>query len=177
MAQLPASRTRNLVISGLLIALSYVGSNIRILGTTIAFDSLPGFLAALILGPVYGAAIGFLGHIFTGVISGFPLGIPLHMVIAVSMAITMLGFGFTFRFLYAKISLSVNLIITGLVGIVLNGPVSLAMSIAAMVIIAGREAAFGLLALLPVLILGALANVALCISLFKPLSKLWAAKF
>jgi len=167
------NRTRNLVISGLFIAVSYIGSNIRVFGTTIAFDSLPGFLASLLLGPVYGAAIGFLGHLFTALISGFPLSAPLHGVIAFSMAITMLGYGLTFKSLSNKFSLKINLNLTGIVGVILNGPVSLGLSIAAMALMAGREAAFGLLVLFPALMLGAIANVLLSIFLYIPLERLW----
>ena len=162
--------TKNLVITALLIALSFVGSNIRVFGS-IAFDSLPGFLAALLLGPVNGAAIGFLGHLFTALVSGFPLTVPIHMVIAASMAITMLGFGFVHKALKNVVSWVNNLIITGIVGIVMNGPVSLAFSAGAMAFIVGREAAFGLLVLLPPLVLASVANVILSIVLFKTLEK------
>jgi len=170
------SRIQYLAITGLLVALSYVGSHIRIFGTTIAFDSLPGFLAALLLGPAYGAVIGFLGHLFTALMSGFPLSVPLHMVIALSMAITMLGYGWTYRLLKHRIPLKANLVITGIVGIILNGPISLGLSITALTLMAGREAGFGLIALLPVLVLGAVANVVLSIFLFVPLEKLWNKK-
>ncbi|MCL2362393.1 MAG: ECF transporter S component [Defluviitaleaceae bacterium] len=168
------SRTRKLVMAGLFVAIAYLGSNIRLFGTTIAFDSLPGFLAALILGPAYGAAIGFLGHLFTALMSGFPLGAPLHGVIAFSMAIAMLGYGLVFKFLKNKLPLIISLIITGIVGVILNGPVSLGMSIAAMTLMAGREAGLGLLVLLPTLILGAAANVVLSIFLYIPLDVLWS---
>jgi len=164
--------TKNLVIAALLITLSFIGSNIRIFGS-IAFDSLSGFLAALLLGPIYGAVVGFLGHLFTALTSGFPLSIPLHIVIAIAMAITMFGFGFTHKVLNNKISMPVNLMITGIVGILLNGPVSLALSIGTMALMAGMEAALGLLALLPFLVSASVANVLLSIILFKALKNIW----
>ena len=164
--------TKNLVIVALFIALSFVGSYLKLFGT-IAFDSLPGFLAALLLGPVYGAAIGFLGHLFTALTSGFPLSVPLHLVIAASMAITMLGYGYTYKALVNRVPIAAALSITGVVGVILNGPVSLALSIGIMAITVGTEAAMGLLALLPVLVIAAVANVVLSIILFKALGGVW----
>jgi len=164
--------TKDLVITALFVALSFAGSYIKIFGT-IAFDSLPGFLAALLFGPVYGAAIGFLGHLFTALTSGFPLSVPLHLVIAVSMAITMLGFGHMYRLLKDRVKPAINLVITGITGVALNGPVSLSMSIGTMALMAGREAALGLLVLLPVLVFASAANVAISIVLFKSLGGLW----
>jgi uncharacterized membrane protein len=163
---------KTLVIMALFIALSFVGSNIKVFGT-IAFDSLPGFLAALLLGPFYGAAIGFLGHLFTAATSGFPFTVLLHAVIAATMAITMLGFGFTYKALKDKVSPFSNFIITGIAGAILNGPVSLACSMGTMALVAGKEAALGLLALLPALILASVANIAVSMALFKPLEKIW----
>ena len=162
--------TNHLVIMALMIALSFAGSHIRIFGS-IAFDSLPGFLVALLLGPVHGAVIGFLGHVFTAMISGFPLSFPLHMVIAFSMALTMLMFGYTYRALNNKISKMGNIAITGIVGVVLNGPVSLAFSMGVMSLIAGREAAMGMLVMLLPLVAAAATNVVLCFVLFKALGK------
>lgn len=50
-----------LTYGGVLIALSAVGALIKISGT-IALDSMPGFFAALFLGPSAGAIVGGLGH-------------------------------------------------------------------------------------------------------------------
>ena len=164
--------TKILVIMSLLIALSFIGSYLRIFGT-IAFDSLPGFLAALLLGPIYGAAIGFLGHIFTALNSGFPLSFPLHFAIAVSMAITMYGYGLTYKVLKKRFSETATLIFTGIVGTILNAPVSLAFSMGVLWIMASWEAALGLLALLPTLILASVANIIVSITLFKSLGRVW----
>ena len=166
------SRTKTLVIVALFVALSLVGSQIRIF-CTIAFDSLPGFLAALLLGPMAGAAIGFLGHFFTALTAGFPLSPPLHLVIAGSMAITMAGFGLTYRVLQGKFSQPVTLAVTGIVGLILNAPFSLACSIGALAFLAGWEAALGLVALLPALVVASIANIAISIILFQALAKVW----
>ena len=164
--------TRTLVLTALFIALSLVGSHIKIFGS-IAFDSLPGFLAALLLGPMYGAAIGFLGHLFSALTSGFPLSVPMHLVIAVTMAITMIGFGYSYKVFRSKVPDTVNYAIIGVVGTILNGPVSLLFSMATLALIAGKEAAMWLLALLPVLILASVANIVLGIVLFISLEKVW----
>jgi len=166
------TKTKSLVITGLLIALSFIGSHITILGS-IAFDSLPGFLAALLLGPLYGAAIGLIGHMLTAMTSGFPLTMPLHLAIALAMAITMLGFGYTYKALKDKATVTASLTITGAVGILLNGPVSLGFSMGVLAFMAGKEAALGLLTLLPFLILASMANVAISIILFKTLERVW----
>jgi len=173
MSEKPKISTKNLVITALFIALSFVGANIKVFGT-VAFDSTPGFLASLLLGPAYGAAIGSLGHLFTAATSGFPLSVPLHLVIALSMAVTMLGFGFTYKAVQKKFRAAAGLVLTGIAGIVLNGPVSMAMSMGAMALMAGTEAATGLLIFFPALMIAAAANTAISIVLFKPLEGIWS---
>jgi uncharacterized membrane protein len=68
-------------------ALSVIGSFIHLPGPiqTVAFDSAPGFFAALYFGPLDGAAVSGIGHIATSIINGFPLGI-LHIPIALGLA-------------------------------------------------------------------------------------------
>lgn len=69
-------------------ALSVVGSFIHLPGPvqTVAFDSAPGFFAALMYGPVDGAAVCGIGHVATSIVNGFPLGI-LHIPIALGLAL------------------------------------------------------------------------------------------
>ncbi|MDR3238932.1 MAG: ECF transporter S component [Clostridiales bacterium] len=169
-------RTRNMIIAALCVALSYVGSNVKILGT-IAFDSLPAFLSSLLLGPIYGAAIGFLGHLFTALTSGFPLSLPIHFVIAISMAVTMAGFGVTHRALKNKAPAAVLFAVTGAVGIILNGPVSAAFAYAALALTAGRGAAAAIAAMLPALMAASAVNVVIAIALFKALEKVWGKSY
>ncbi len=71
-----------------LAALSVVGSFIHLPGpfSTIAFDSAPGFFAALFFGAGDGAIVCAIGHLATSTINGFPLGI-LHLPIALGLAI------------------------------------------------------------------------------------------
>jgi uncharacterized membrane protein len=69
-------------------ALTVVGSFIKTPSPipSVAFDSSPGFFAALYFGVVDGALICGIGHIVTSVISGFPLGV-FHIPIAIGMAL------------------------------------------------------------------------------------------
>lgn len=113
--------TRNLVLMALFIALSFVGAQLKIF-STIAFDSLPAFLATLLMGPVYGAIIAIIGHLLTALTSGFPMSLPVHCVIALGMGLTMVATWYAFT-LVRKISndylgLLAFIIIAGL----FNGP-------------------------------------------------------
>ncbi len=79
---------RRLSYLAMFMALSTVGAYIKIpsiIGTP-ALDSFPGFLAALLMGPVNGAIVAALGHMLTALTAGFPLSIPIHLLIAGGMA-------------------------------------------------------------------------------------------
>ncbi|MEG0310488.1 MAG: ECF transporter S component, partial [Eubacterium sp.] len=58
------SKTQYLVYAALLIALSYLGSMIKIAGS-VALDALPAYFGALMLGGPIGAAIGGIAHLFS----------------------------------------------------------------------------------------------------------------
>jgi len=77
-------------------ALSVVGSFIPFPSPvgTIAFDSFPGYLAALYFGVLDGAVICAIGHLATAIIHGFPLGIW-HLLIALGMAAVGAAVGLT----------------------------------------------------------------------------------
>jgi uncharacterized membrane protein len=83
-----APKTLRVARLSLFSALSVVGSFIHPPSPiqTVAFDSAPGFFAALYFGALDGALINGIGHICTSIINGFPLGI-LHLPIALGMAI------------------------------------------------------------------------------------------
>ncbi|MGQ9473313.1 MAG: ECF transporter S component [Candidatus Caldatribacteriaceae bacterium] len=87
------------VVSGVLVALSVVGSYVKIPSPTgtVALDSLPGFVGAIGLGYSEGAVIAFLGHILTSLNVGFPLGIIFHLLIAVEMALIAVAFRFSIK--------------------------------------------------------------------------------
>lgn len=112
---------RNLSMAGLFIALSLLGANVKFWGNTIALDSAPGFLAALLLGSGYGGFVGAAGHIFSALISGMPLSPVVHMITAVSMAVVMMLHGFLAR----KFGNSLVAIFTrGIVAILMNSVIA-----------------------------------------------------
>jgi uncharacterized membrane protein len=151
-------KIRNLLITALFIALSFIGANIKILGS-IAFDSMPAFLGALILGPVYGALIGAIGHFLTAAISGFYLTLPVHLIIMVDMAVTMVAFGVMHK-VFSKKSKNISIIASSVAGLIINGPIA-AFSIMP---ILGKAVIF---ALLPMLCLVTFLNIAAAHIIYK----------
>ena len=116
--------TRNLVLMALFIALSFVGAQLKIF-STVAFDSLPAFLATLLMGPFFGAIVAIIGHLLTALTSGFPMTLPVHCVIALGMGLTMVATWYAFT-LVKKISNEyVGLIAAVIVAGLFNGPVLL----------------------------------------------------
>ncbi len=107
------SKNQILVHMSLLIALSYLGSLVKIQGS-IALDALPAYYGALMLGPLPGAIIGFTGHLLTALTSGFPITLPLHLVVALTMAITVGSFGYLVQ--------KTNQLVAIGAAIILNGP-------------------------------------------------------
>lgn len=90
---------RRLTTVGMLLALSYLGSLIKIptpVGTT-AFDSAPAYFSGLLLGGSWGALVGFAAHLFTALVSGFPLSLPVHLVVAIGMGGSVLLFSRLWR--------------------------------------------------------------------------------
>jgi len=81
-------RTYRLARISVFSALSVIGSFIHPPTPiqTAAFDSAPGFFAALYFGPLDGGCVSGIGHVITSIINGFPLGV-LHLPIALGMAI------------------------------------------------------------------------------------------
>ena len=79
-------RTYRIARIAVFTTLSVVGSFLHLPGPvqTVAFDSAPGFFAALYFGPLDGVAVSGLGHFATSVVNGFPLGI-LHIPIALGL--------------------------------------------------------------------------------------------
>lgn len=108
--------TTKLTYSGVLIALSFIGAMIKYPGTTIALDSMPGFFAAIFLGPVYGAIVAAMGHFLTALTSGFPLTLPMHLEIMLLMALTAFIFGKIYNKGFKKLA--------NIVAIIFNGPIS-----------------------------------------------------
>lgn len=85
-------RLKRVTLAAMLLALCVVGANLKIMGS-IAFDSMPAFLGAILLGPWFGLFLGIAGHLTSAALSGFPLTVPIHLVIALCMGICMFVFG------------------------------------------------------------------------------------
>jgi len=160
-------KVKKIVLIGLFIALSAIGANIKIF-QTVAFDSMPGFLSAIILGPLAGAVVGAIGHLISSTISGFPMSLPVHLAICIDMALTMYFFGITYKVLRKKGELISN-ISSAIVGALINGPISVFM-----LLILNKFMAFMpnevLIGMIPVLTMVAAFNIiiALIVNKFIP---------
>ena len=97
----PVPRTYRIARITVFCALSVVGSFFHLPGPvqTVAFDSAPGFFAALYFGPVDGAVVSGIGHLATSIVNGFPLGV-LHFPIALGLSAA----GAVTRFLNQKLN-------------------------------------------------------------------------
>jgi riboflavin transporter FmnP len=116
--------TRQLVFMALLIALSFVGAQLKVFGT-IAFDSLPAFLGTLLMGPVAGAIIAIIGHLLTALTSGFPMTIPVHLAIGLGMGLIMVATWYTYVSVKKVANDIVGLIACVIVAAICNGPILL----------------------------------------------------
>ncbi|MDR1798011.1 MAG: ECF transporter S component [Clostridiales Family XIII bacterium] len=156
------------ILAAFFIAMSYVLANISFFGTSIALDSLPAFLAALILGVRYGAAVGALGHMFTALLHGFPYTLPVHLLTALMMAVCMLAFGFVYGKLASR-SVTLACIVSGAVAVLINGPVAvLVLSPLLLPMMGGWPA---LLAFMGILSVAAAVNVAPVLAVYGILDK------
>lgn len=150
--------TKKLILIALFIALSFIGSNIKVF-SSIAFDSMPGFLISIILGPFYGAIVGLLGHLLTAITSGFPMTLPIHLIIAIFMGITTYAFGISYKILKYK-NKFMSFIIPALLGVVLNSPVTVYFLVK-IINVPGLT-----YAIVPILSLAALTNIVVAIVIY-----------
>ncbi len=98
------------------ISLSAVGALTKIPSPTgtVALDACPGYFAAAAYGYREGAFVAAAGHLLTALTIGFPLGLPVHLYIALQMA----AWAVAFRFLTVHVHP-----VAGLIGgVILNGP-------------------------------------------------------
>ncbi|HEY5560763.1 MAG TPA: ECF transporter S component [Clostridiaceae bacterium] len=154
-------KTKTLVLLALFIAISFIGANLKI-AESIAFDSMAAFLGALILGPKYGAIIGAAGHLLSAITSGFPYSVPVHLIIMVEMALTMYVFGSLYK-LFSKKNITLATILSSIVAVILNGPISVLILIPIMGI--------GIAAMIPVLSFDAFLNVFIAFLIYNLLPK------
>ncbi len=114
--------TKKMATLAILLALCVIGANIKILGS-IALDSFPAFIGAIVLGPFAGAFLGFFGHMISALLSGFPNTLLIHLIIAVLMALCMFFYGWT-RQKLARHKMAAS-VVSILVAYVINVPLDL----------------------------------------------------
>lgn len=108
--------TRELVLTGLMIALAAVLAQFPINGS-IGLDAMPAFFGAVAITPVLGGFVGAIAHLLIASFAGFMFTVPLHLVIAGTM--------FLSCFVYGYIRKHSNRYLAMGAGILMNGPVSL----------------------------------------------------
>lgn len=106
---------RRVARMAILVALSAVGAFIKIPSPTgtVALDAAPAFLGAIAFSPVEGSIVGALGHLLSALTTGFPLGLPIHLLVAAEMAL--------FVWIFGVVARRVNVWLAMVVGILLNG--------------------------------------------------------
>lgn len=114
--------TKSLVLAGLFIALSVILAQpmFKIPATSIGLDAMPAFFGAATIGPVLGGGIGAIAHLISAVFTGFPFTLPVHAAVAAMMFLSCFAYGF--------VRVKTNRYLAVIVGIVMNGPVSLAVA-------------------------------------------------
>ncbi|MDR3627719.1 MAG: ECF transporter S component [Ignavibacteriaceae bacterium] len=107
--------SKRLARMAIFIAMSAVGAMIKIPSPTgtVALDAAFAFFAAIAFGWREGAIVAALGHLLTALTTGFPLGLPLHLYIALQMAAWVSIFELTAK--------KIHLWFGALVGVILNG--------------------------------------------------------
>ncbi|WP_125582274.1 ECF transporter S component [Levilactobacillus cerevisiae] len=111
---------KRLTLTALLLALCVIGANVKIMGS-IALDSAPAFLGAIMLGPWIGALLGLFGHLTSAMLAGFPLTLPVHLVVGFMMGVCMFAVGWIRkRFGVNKLGV---IILSDIVGYIINVPI------------------------------------------------------
>ncbi|HEU23633.1 MAG: ECF transporter S component [Athalassotoga sp.] len=150
------SKTKKITLIAIFIALSFVGSLIKIPSPIgdVGFDSTAGFTAALYLGYIPGAIVTSLGYLVITMSAGFPLGI-LTLPVALEMFFVAIAYRFFFR---------INKIAGIAIATILNGIVS--------PLIVLPVGGYGLyFALIPSLTLASALNLILSAIIFEILSR------
>ena len=100
------------------IAISAVGAMIKVPSPTgtVALDASIAYFSAIAFGWREGCIVAALGHMLTALTTGFPLSFPLHVFVALQMAVWVS----LFEIIAHKIHMWVGVI----VAVLLNGPVS-----------------------------------------------------
>lgn len=111
---------KEIVTYGLLIGLSAVLAFVTIPSPTgtVAFDSLPAFVGAGLLGTQAGGIIGFAGHFLTALYRGFPLGVVSHLFIGLFMALTMIVYGYFYKRNKVMLAIISSVLINGVLSLI-----------------------------------------------------------
>lgn len=141
---------RRIILMALFIAISYIGALVKLPGpmTTIALDSFAGYLGGLILGGTSGGFVALIAHLFVSMTSGFPLSVPVHIIISIMMFVSV--------FSYTKISKKYNVIVGSIVGVLING----VLMPLALMILPFMDKGF-LISLIPILVIASVTNIIL----------------
>ncbi|EOJ3323880.1 ECF transporter S component [Listeria monocytogenes] len=156
-------KIQKLVLCAMLIAMCVIGANIKLMGS-VAFDAAPAFIGTLLLGPMYGAVLGIFGHLTSALLAGFPLTLPIHLIVAGMMGVTMIAYGFTRQKLAEKNQL-VAVSVSSIVAFVINCPLSLLALYPLM-----HQAVF---VLFPVLAIGSICNIFVAEVVYQVLPERW----
>jgi uncharacterized membrane protein len=113
---------KTIAIIAIFIALSAVGAFIKIPSPigSIGLDSCPGYFCALAFGGGIGAIVIAIGHLLSAAVVGFPLSIPLHLCIAVLMALWAVVFRLIAKKI-KKIGLPLAIVIVAILNSVVTG--------------------------------------------------------
>ncbi len=112
----------------ILVALSVVGAFVKLPSPTgtVALDSAPAFLAGAAFSPLQGSIVGIIGHLITSLTAGFPLGLPVHLLVAAEMGVFVWVFGYLYRNVNAWVAVVVGVLLNGVFGaaimIFIGGP-------------------------------------------------------
>ena len=144
--------TKTLVFTALLIALSYLGSLVKIFGS-VALDALPAYFGALMLGGPIGALIGAVGHLFSAALAGA-------------------------CYAYAWINKKTNLVVASVTAILINGVVMTFLSGVLAVILGISPSVMGfVIPMLVPLLIASTVNVVIAALLYLAFEKALKGKF
>ena len=92
------NKLKNGALLALFISLTVIGASIKIpaIAGSIALDSVPALVGAILVGPLFGAMVAFFGHLFSALLGGFLLG-PLHLIIALEMLLIVCIFSYLYN--------------------------------------------------------------------------------
>lgn len=150
-------KSKKIILIALFISLSFVGAFIKIPSPvgTLGLDSMPGFLAALLIGGLEGGLVALLGHLIIAFNSGFALTVPVHILIAFMMFIAAFSYGLLFKY---------NKLVAVVIAIIVNGIVTPAV----LLLLPHIGFAF-FTATTPFVLVASCVNIILSFILYKPL--------